>query len=85
MSKTGCSLTPAVHRLEIRDTAVALTDVDPPVSFMSREVIRITPTWVAACGLDPDLQGTRSGAGAEAATDPHAPKDAMKERGLRSS
>ena len=34
--------------LEIRGTAVALSDVDPPVSFMSREVIRITPTWVTA-------------------------------------
>lgn len=46
-----------VRGLEIRGTAVALSDVDPPVSFMSREVIRITPTWVAAWGLDPDVQG----------------------------
>jgi pyridoxamine 5'-phosphate oxidase family protein len=43
-----------VRGLEIRGTAVALTDVDPPIPFMSREVIRITPTWVAAWGLDPD-------------------------------
>ncbi len=43
-----------VRGLEIRGIAVALTDVDPPISFMSREVIRITPTWVAAWGLDPD-------------------------------
>jgi pyridoxamine 5'-phosphate oxidase family protein len=43
-----------VRGLEIRGTAVALSDVDPPVPFMSREVIRITPTWVAAWGLDPD-------------------------------
>jgi pyridoxamine 5'-phosphate oxidase family protein len=43
-----------VRGLEIRGTAVALTDVDPPVPFMSREVIRITPTWVASWGLDPD-------------------------------
>ncbi len=43
-----------VRGLEVRGTAVALTDVDPPVAFMSRQVIRITPTWVAAWGLDPD-------------------------------
>ena len=48
-----------VRGLEIRGTAVALSDVDPPVSLMSREVIRITPTWVAAWGLDPDVQGTQ--------------------------
>ena len=39
--------------LEIRGTAVALEDVDPPVPFMSREVIRITPTWVMSWGVDP--------------------------------
>jgi pyridoxamine 5'-phosphate oxidase family protein len=52
-----------VRGLEIRGTAVALSDVDPPVPFMSREVIRITPTWVTAWGIDPDGQGreTRSG------------------------
>ena len=43
-----------VRGLEIRGTAVALTDVDPPVPFMSREVIRITPTWVASWGIDPE-------------------------------
>ena len=43
-----------VRGLEIRGTAAALADVDPPIPFMSREVIRITPTWVAAWGLDPD-------------------------------
>jgi pyridoxamine 5'-phosphate oxidase family protein len=43
-----------VRGLEIRGTAVALDDVDPPVPFMSREVIRITPTWVASWGVDPD-------------------------------
>jgi pyridoxamine 5'-phosphate oxidase family protein len=43
-----------VRGLEIRGTAVALSDVDPPAPFMSREVIRITPTWVAVWGLDPD-------------------------------
>jgi pyridoxamine 5'-phosphate oxidase family protein len=49
-----------VRGLEIRGTAVALSDVDPPVSFMSREVIRITPTWVTAWGLDSDVQGRQT-------------------------
>ncbi len=48
-----------VRGLEIRGTAVALSDIDPPVPFMSREIIRITPTWVAAWGLDPDTPGTQ--------------------------
>jgi pyridoxamine 5'-phosphate oxidase family protein len=43
-----------VRGLEIRGTAVALEDVDPPVPFMSREVIRITPTWVSSWGVDPE-------------------------------
>jgi pyridoxamine 5'-phosphate oxidase family protein len=48
-----------VRGLEIRGTAVALEDVDPPVPFMSREVIRITPTWVVSWGVDPEA-GRRS-------------------------
>ena len=43
-----------VRGLEIRGSAVALEDVEPPVPFMSREVIRITPSWVASWGVDPD-------------------------------
>ena len=43
-----------VRGLEIRGTARALEDVDPPVPFMSREVIRITPTWVCSWGVDPE-------------------------------
>jgi pyridoxamine 5'-phosphate oxidase family protein len=46
-----------VRGLEIRGTAVALSDVEPPVPFMSRQVIRITPTWVAAWGIDPESPG----------------------------
>ena len=46
-----------VRGLEIRGTAVALSDVDPPVQFMSREVIRITPNWIVNWGLDPDVKG----------------------------
>jgi pyridoxamine 5'-phosphate oxidase family protein len=49
-----------VRGLEIRGTAVALSDVDPPVPFMSREVIRITPNWITTWGLDPDMQGRES-------------------------
>jgi pyridoxamine 5'-phosphate oxidase family protein len=43
-----------VRGLEVRGIAVAEEDVDPPVQGMSREVIRITPTWVASWGVDPD-------------------------------
>ena len=49
-----------VRGLEIRGTAVALEDVDPPVPFMSREIIRITPTWVSSWGLDPDAPGRQT-------------------------
>ncbi len=42
-----------VRGLEIRGAAVALEDVDPPVASMSREVIRITPRWLASWGIDP--------------------------------
>jgi pyridoxamine 5'-phosphate oxidase family protein len=49
-----------VRGLEIRGTAVALSDADPPVPFMSREVIRITPTWVTTWGLDADANGRQS-------------------------
>jgi pyridoxamine 5'-phosphate oxidase family protein len=44
----------SVRGLEIRGTAVAQENVDPPVPFMSREVIRITPTWVSSWGVDPE-------------------------------
>jgi pyridoxamine 5'-phosphate oxidase family protein len=46
-----------VRGLEIRGLAVALSDVDPPVPFMSREVIRIAPNWIVTWGLDPDAPG----------------------------
>ena len=41
-----------VRGIEIRGTAEALADQDPPVPFMSREIIRITPTKVTSWGLD---------------------------------
>jgi len=43
--------------LEIRGTARATFDVDPPTPFMSREVIRITPTWIVTWGVDPTAEG----------------------------
>ena len=49
-----------VRGIEIRGTAVALEDVDPPMALMSREVIRITPTWVASWGVDPEAPGRHS-------------------------
>jgi pyridoxamine 5'-phosphate oxidase family protein len=38
--------------LEIRGTAEALTDVEPPMAGFSREIIRIHPDWVRSFGLD---------------------------------
>ncbi|BDT97778.1 PPOX class F420-dependent oxidoreductase [Nocardia sputorum] len=44
-----------VRCLEIRGTAEALTDVDPYISGVSREMIRIHPHRVIAFGLTDDL------------------------------
>ncbi|MGI5245719.1 PPOX class F420-dependent oxidoreductase [Dactylosporangium sp. CA-139066] len=41
-----------VRGIEIRGTAEALTDQDPPIPHMSREIIRITPTKITSWGLD---------------------------------
>ncbi|GAA4248857.1 PPOX class F420-dependent oxidoreductase [Dactylosporangium darangshiense] len=41
-----------VRGIEIRGTAEALTDQDPPMRGMSREVIRITPNKITSWGLD---------------------------------
>lgn len=49
-----------VRGVEVRGTAQALTDVDPPRPGMSREVIRITPEWIGAWGLDPDRPGIQT-------------------------
>jgi pyridoxamine 5'-phosphate oxidase family protein len=47
------SVDPWVARgIEIRGTAVALTDVDPPLPYFSREIIRITPTKIVSWGVD---------------------------------
>jgi pyridoxamine 5'-phosphate oxidase family protein len=42
----------APRMVELRGTAEALTDVDPPLPGMSREVICITPTRIITFGLD---------------------------------
>jgi len=41
------------HYLEIRGTAEALRDVDPPSDGFSREIIRIHPDWVRSFNLPP--------------------------------
>jgi pyridoxamine 5'-phosphate oxidase family protein len=42
-----------VRGVEIRGSAEALVDVEPPMRGMSREVIRISPRWIGSWGLDP--------------------------------
>ncbi|WP_171055500.1 MULTISPECIES: PPOX class F420-dependent oxidoreductase [unclassified Nonomuraea] len=41
-----------VRGIEIRGTAQALTDHEPPVAFFSREVIRIAPARIVSWGVD---------------------------------
>jgi len=42
----------APRGIEIRGTAVALTDHEAPLPYLSREIIRITPTRIISWGLD---------------------------------
>ena len=42
-----------VRGIELRGPAEALDDVDPPRPGMSRELIRITPRWIASWGITP--------------------------------
>jgi pyridoxamine 5'-phosphate oxidase family protein len=46
-----------VRGVEVRGTAEPVVDVDPPTPGMSRDVIRITPRWVASWGLEPGSSG----------------------------
>lgn len=46
-----------VRGVEIRGTAQALDDVDPPRPGMSRAILRIRPRWVGSWGLDPAEPG----------------------------
>ncbi|HEY3506262.1 MAG TPA: PPOX class F420-dependent oxidoreductase [Actinocatenispora sp.] len=41
-----------VRGIEIRGTAEALTDQDPPLPYFSRELITITPRRIISWGLD---------------------------------
>ena len=38
--------------VEVRGRAEALTDVEPAMRGFSREVIRITPTWIGSWGIE---------------------------------
>ena len=38
--------------IEIRGTAEALTDAEPPLPYFSREIIRISPNKIISWGLD---------------------------------
>ena len=42
----------APRGIEIRGKAAALTDQEPPLPGLSREIIRITPTKIVSWGLD---------------------------------
>jgi pyridoxamine 5'-phosphate oxidase family protein len=46
-----------VRGVEVRGTAEALVDVDPPSPGMSRDVIRIAPQWIGSWGLEPGAPG----------------------------
>lgn len=46
-----------VRGVEIRGEAEALSDAEPPRPGMSRELIRITPTWIGSWGIDPSRSG----------------------------
>jgi pyridoxamine 5'-phosphate oxidase family protein len=49
----------APRGIEIRGAAVALTDHEPPLPYLSREIIMITPTKIVSWGLD-GLRASRS-------------------------
>ncbi|ABW13081.1 pyridoxamine 5'-phosphate oxidase-related FMN-binding [Parafrankia sp. EAN1pec] len=49
-----------VRGVEIRGTAEALTDQDPPQRHLSREVIRIHPVRIISWGVDPDGTALRA-------------------------
>ncbi|GAA3599764.1 PPOX class F420-dependent oxidoreductase [Nonomuraea rosea] len=41
-----------VRGIEIRGSAVALTDHEPPLPYFSREIIEITPSMIISWGVD---------------------------------
>ncbi|QGN34075.1 PPOX class F420-dependent oxidoreductase [Microlunatus sp. Gsoil 973] len=46
-----------VRGVEVRGTAEALADVDPPRPGFSRQLIRITPRRIISWGIDPEHPG----------------------------
>jgi pyridoxamine 5'-phosphate oxidase family protein len=42
-----------VRGVEVRGSAEALRNVEPPMPGLSREIIRITPTWIGSWGIEP--------------------------------
>jgi pyridoxamine 5'-phosphate oxidase family protein len=40
--------------VEVRGQAEALADVEPPMPGFSREIIRITPSWIGSWGVETD-------------------------------
>lgn len=48
-----------VRGIEVRGTAEALSDADPPMRGMSREVLVITPRWIGSWGLEPGQDGVQ--------------------------
>ncbi|MGI8870588.1 MAG: PPOX class F420-dependent oxidoreductase [Mycobacteriales bacterium] len=46
-----------VRGVEIRGRAEALQDAEPPMRGMGREVIRITPDWIASWGVIVGTEG----------------------------
>jgi pyridoxamine 5'-phosphate oxidase family protein len=49
-----------VRFVEIRGSAEAVEDADPPMRGMSREVIRITPRWIGSLGVEPGADGLQA-------------------------
>jgi pyridoxamine 5'-phosphate oxidase family protein len=46
-----------VRGIEVRGSAEALRNVDPPMPGLSREIIRITPRWIGTWGIAPGRPG----------------------------
>ena len=46
-----------VRCLEIRGTAEAIEDHEPPMQGLRREVLRIRPTRILGFGINPDTDG----------------------------
>jgi pyridoxamine 5'-phosphate oxidase family protein len=59
--------------IEIRGRAETLEDVDPPMPFFGREVIRITPDWIGSWGIEPGTSYTMTVRRAGSVTDRQAP------------